>query len=65
MRRPSFSVRRARRGINPTLIFFLVGVALLVVGAALPGLTSLVLIGLFIVLTYAIAAIVWIMFSTS
>lgn len=63
MRHSLFSVGRTRRGVSPVFIFFLVGVALLAVGAALPGLTVVAFVGLFIVLTYVIVAVVWIAFS--
>lgn len=49
-----------RRGVNPTLIFFLLGVALFFVGASLPSLWFLALAGGFIVLTYIITMIVWV-----
>lgn len=51
---------RERRGINPTFIFFLIGLALFFVGLALPPWRALAVIGGFIVLTYLVTAIVWI-----
>ncbi|MEK6858644.1 MAG: hypothetical protein AABX53_01890 [Nanoarchaeota archaeon] len=52
----------SRRGINPTLLFFLLGLALLIVGLALPGLDTLALAGAFIVLVYGIVMAAWIFF---
>lgn len=54
-----------RRGINPTLLFFLLGLVLLVVGIALPGFDMLVLTGGFVVLTYVITFVLWALFGKS
>ena len=51
---------RERRGINPTFIFFLIGLVLFFVGLVLPPWRALVIIGGFIVLTYLVTVIVWI-----
>lgn len=50
---------RERRGINPTFIFFLIGLGLFIAGLALPPWRELAVIGGFIVLTYVVTAIVW------
>ncbi len=52
-----------RRGINPTLLFFLLGLVLLVAGLALPGLDTLALTGGFIVLAYIITFVIGIFFG--
>lgn len=63
MKGSRFKLPLARRGINPTFIFFLMGVASLIVGIVIPFLWPLALLGGFIVLVYLVTAIVWVCFS--
>lgn len=63
MRFPRITSGRARRGINPTVIFFCVGLLLLIVGLVLPGLTLLTLVGAGIVVVYLVVAAAWFWFG--